>query len=153
MRGFTHCFLYIVLLRAHQAFVAQTRPRAYCALVASMTARFAIEEGLIDAADVHSDYDESEVENIMEFEMLERIHEESLPANTLQYLKKADRKRDQEQTEFEVLGNNDKRRRRQELIRSKQITEKAIDAFVVVCKCGPHMPSQASKKVLECLGA
>ena len=122
------------------------------ALVASMTARFAIEEGLIDAADVYSDYDESEVENIMEFEMLERIHEESLPANTLQHLKKADRKRDQEQTEFEVLGNDDKRRRRQELIRSNKMTEKAVGAFMALCKCGPHMPSQVSRKVLECLG-
>ena len=40
------------------AFVAQN------SFVASMAARFAIEEGLIDAADVYSDYDESEMEHV-----------------------------------------------------------------------------------------
>ena len=50
-----------------------------------MTARFAIEEGLIDAEDVYSDYDESEVEHSMELEMLERMHPEVNPAIAWQY--------------------------------------------------------------------
>ena len=122
-----------------------------------MAMRFAIEEGLIGPEDLYSDYDESEVENeledIREFEMLEIMHGDSLPANALQYLKEDNRKRDQEQTEFEVFGHDAKRRRIQELIRSKQLTENTIDAFVIVCKYGPHMPLTVSKKVLECLGA
>ena len=49
-------------------FVAQN------SFVASMAARFAIEEGLLGAEDVYSDFDENEMEHVQEEEELEGRH-------------------------------------------------------------------------------
>ena len=53
-----------------------------------MSARFAFEEGLVGAANVHSDYDESEEEHeeehIAEYEELHQIYERSIPDEAYQ---------------------------------------------------------------------
>ena len=113
-----------------------------------MAARFAIEEGLIDAADVYSDYDESEMEHVQEEEELEGRH--FIPDEVLQ---RWERRQKRKETEFEVLGDAAKRRRRQELIREKKVNEKAVDALVAVCKYGPRMPVEVFTPVWRCLGA
>ena len=118
--------------------------------VASMAARFAIEEGLIDAADVYSDYDESEMEHVQEEEELEQTYGHFIPDEVLQ---RWERRQKRKETEFEVLGDAAKRRRRQELIREKKVNEKAVDALVAVCKHGPRMPVEVFTPVWRCLGA
>ena len=115
-----------------------------------MAVRFAIEEGLIDAADVYSDYDESEVEHVQEEEELEQIYGHFIPDEVLQ---RWEQRQKRKETEFEVLGDAAKRRRRQELIREKKINEKAVDALRAVCKYGPRMPVEVLTPVWRCLGA
>ena len=124
------------------AFVAQN------SFVASMAARFAIEEGLLGAEDVYSDFDESEMEHVQEEEELEGRH--FIPDEVLQ---RWERRQKRKETEFEVLGDAAKRRRRQELIREKKVNEKAVDALVAVCKHGPRMPVEVFTPVWRCLGA
>ena len=124
------------------AFVAQN------SFVASMAARFAIEEGLLGAEDVYSDFDESEMEHVQEEEELEGRH--LIPDEVLQ---RWERRQKRKETEFEVLGDAAKRRRRQELIREKKVNEKAVDALVAVCKHGPRMPVEVFTPVWRCLGA
>ena len=124
------------------AFVVQN------SFVASMAARFAIEEGLLDAEDVYSDFDESEMEHVQEEEELEGRH--FIPDEVLQ---RWERRQKRKETEFEVLGDAAKRRRRQELIREKRLNEKAVDALVAVCKYGPRMPVEVFTPVWRCLGA
>jgi len=116
--------------------------------VASMAARFALEEGLLGAEDVYSDFDESEMEHVQEEEELEGRH--FIPDEVLQ---RWERRQKRKETEFEVLGDAAKRRRRQELIREKKVNEKAVDALVAVCKHGPRMPVEVFTPVWRCLGA
>ena len=113
-----------------------------------MAARFAIEEGLLGAEDVYSDFDESEMEHVQEEEELEGRH--FIPDEVLQ---RWERRQKRKETEFEVLGDAAKRRRRQELIREKKVNEKAVDALVAVCKYGPRMPVEVFTPVWRCLGA
>ena len=113
-----------------------------------MAARFAIEEGLLGAEDVYSDFDESEMEHVQEEEELEGRH--FIPDEVLQ---RWERRQKRKETEFEVLGDAAKRRRRQELIREKKVNEKAVDALVAVCKHGPRMPVEVFTPVWRCLGA
>ena len=54
-----------------------------------MSVQFAIDEGLIDPADVHSDYDESEVEYERELERLEEAYPGLNPAVVYQHLKQS----------------------------------------------------------------
>ena len=113
-----------------------------------MAARFALEEGLLGAEDVYSDFDESEMEHVQEEEELEGRH--FIPDEVLQ---RWERRQKRKETEFEVLGDAAKRRRRQELIREKKVNEKAVDALVAVCKHGPRMPVEVFTPVWRCLGA
>ena len=113
-----------------------------------MAARFALEEGLLGAEDVYSDFDESEMEHVQEEEELEGRH--FIPDEVLQ---RWERRQKRKETEFEVLGDAAKRRRRQELIREKKVNEKAVDALVAVCKYGPRMPVEVFTPVWRCLGA
>ena len=132
--------LYVCNIASLAAFVVQN------IFVASMAARFAIEEGLIDAEDVYSDYDESEMEHVQEEEELEEGH--YIPDEVLQ---RWERRQKRKETELEVLGNARKRRRQQELIRSKKESEKAFDALLGLCNSGPHMPNPARSGMLQCL--
>ena len=113
-----------------------------------MAARFALEEGLLGAEDVYSDFDESEMEHVQEEEELEGRH--YIPDEVLQ---RWEQRRKRKETEFEVLGDAAKRRRQQELIREKKVNEKAVDALVAVCKYGPRMPVEVFTPVWRCLGA
>ena len=123
------------------AFVAQN--------VVSMTARFAIEEGLVDPEDVYSEYEEILEEDIADYEELEEIFGPSIPDNVLQRWEQGQKRKE---TELEVLGNAAKRQRRQELIREKQLTEKAVDALRTVCDNGRLMPMAVRTNMLLCLG-
>ena len=120
------------------------------AFLANMNVRFAFEEGLLSAEDVYSDFDESEMEHVQEHEELEQTHGHCIPDEVLQ---RWERRQKRKETEFEVLGDAAKRRRRQELIREKKVNEKAVDALVAVCKYGPRMPVEVFTPVWRCLGA
>ena len=124
------------------AFVAQN------SFVASMAARFAIEEGLLGAEDVYSDFDESEMEHVQEHGELEQTYGHYIPDEVLQ---RWEQRRKRKETELEVLGNAKKRRRRQELIRSKKESEKAFDALLGLCNNGPLMPNPFRTGMLQCL--
>ena len=115
--------------------------------VVSMTARFAIEEGLVDPDDVYSEYEEILEEDIADYEELEEIFGPSIPDNVLQRWEQGQKRKE---TELEVLGNAAKRQRRQELIREKQLTEKAVDALRTVCNNG-SMPMTVRRHMLLCL--
>ena len=115
--------------------------------VVSMTARFAIEEGLVDPDDVYSEYEEILEEDIADYEELEEIFGPSIPDNVLQRWEQGQKRKE---TELEVLGNAAKRQRRQELIREKQLTEKAVDALRTVCNNG--LPMTVRTHMLLCLG-
>ena len=116
--------------------------------VVSMTARFAIEEGLVDPDDVYSEYEEILEEDIADYEELEEIFGPSIPDNVLQRWEQGQKRKE---TELEVLGNAAKRQRRQELIREKQLTEKAVDALRTVCNNG-GLPMTVRTHMLLCLG-
>ena len=114
-----------------------------------MSVRFAIDEGLIDAEDVYSEFEEILEEDIADFKESQEIFGPSIPDNVL---RRWEQSRKRQETEFEVLGNAAKRRRQQELIRSEKLTEKAIDALRAVCNNGPLMPPTIRTLVLRCLG-
>ena len=114
--------------------------------LANMNVCFALEEGLLSAEDVYSDFDESEMEHVQEHEELEGGH--YIPDEVLQ---RWEQRRKRKETELEVLGNAKKRRRRQELIRSKKESEKAFDALLSLCNSGPLMPNPMRSGMLQCL--
>ena len=113
--------------------------------VVSMTARFAIEEGLVDPDDVYSEYEEILEEDIADYEELEEIFGPSIPDNVLQRWEQGQKRKE---TELEVLGNAAKRQRRQELIRN----DKAVDALRTACNNGWLMPMAVRTNMLLCLG-
>ena len=114
-----------------------------------MAARFALEEGLIDAEDVYSEFEEILEEDIADFEELQEIFGPSIPDNVLRRWEQSQKRKE---TELEVLGNAAKRRRRQERIRETKINEKAIDALRAVCNNSPLMPMTVRTRMLQCLG-
>ena len=118
------------------------------AFLANMNVRFAFEEGLLSAEDVYSDFDESEMEHVQEHEELEQTYGHYIPDEVLQ---RWEQRRKRKETELEVLGNAKKRRRRQELIRSKKESEKAFDALLGLCNNGPLMPNPMRTGMLQCL--
>ena len=67
-----------------------------------MAVHFAIDEGLIDPADVHSDYDESEVEYERELERLEEAYPGLNPAVVYQYLKESRERREIEEMKYDL---------------------------------------------------
>ena len=114
-----------------------------------MAARFALEEGFIDAEDVYSEFEEILKEDIADFEELQEIFGPSIPDNVLRRWEQSQKRKE---TELEVLGNAAKRRRRQERIRETKINEKAIDALRAVGNNGPLMPMTVRTSMLQCLG-
>ena len=68
--------------------------------LANMNARFAIEEGLVDVADVYSDYDESEEEQKSEYEEFQQIYGHYIPNEVYQ---RWYRRRKRKDTEKEAL--------------------------------------------------
>ena len=110
-----------------------------------MAARFAFEEGLVDAEDVYSEYEQILEEDIADYEELQEIFGPSIPDHVLQRWEQSQKRKE---TELEVLGNACKRRRRQELIRN----DKAVDALRTVCNNGRLMPGTVRTGMLLCLG-
>jgi hypothetical protein len=144
-------FAFITAFVGHQKYhkyVSQNRKHLWLKLVASMTARFAFEEGLIDADDVYSEF-ENEVEDIEDLEELHEIFGPSIPDNVLRRWEQSQKRKE---TELEVLGNDCKRRRRQKLIREKKLNEKIVDALRAVCNNGRLMPVTVRTGILQCLG-
>ena len=91
--------------------------------IMSDAVRFALEEGLVDIEDLYSDRDASEIDEEESPWMLEMQRRHEL---------RQKRKR----TEEEVLGNAQKRERRQKLIRAKKEHEMTVDALMASRKDG-----------------
>lgn len=116
-------------------------------LLSSMSVRYAMGKVLVDA--VYSKFEKNDVKDIEDLEELHEIFGPSIPDNVLQRWEQNQKRKE---TELEVLGNDCKRRRRQELIRERKINEKAVDALRAVCNNGPLMPATVRTAILQCLG-